>query len=528
MSDASMTAFYASGAAPLAIVLGTNEIASAIAVRLMKSGHAVVMSHDPFPPVIRRAMSFHDALFGDRARVEGVNAERAETLIEIADVVTRGDRVAVTPLHLTDLLAFRRPRVLVDARMQKHRVTPDYRGLAQVTVGVGPNFVVDANCDVAVETRPIKTGAFDYSATSGSSSSAADGASPTTFYLTIAGLNGGSANAKHKGAFEISDYKFDVAQLASVVGSGGGAGKTTFDPLVVDLNLGSGLTTLLQDIAAGKHISSLRLEGVNSTGQTVYDLRLADLTIGSLIDNGKGFDQIAFDYSKVSVTTQAQKADGTLTGPATFGWDLAANKSTGQLAAAAAAATAVDGSGSGAKFYLTIDGLNGSSIDAKHKGAFEITDFKFDLAQLASVVGSGGGGGETTFDPLVVDLNLGSGLTKLLQDVAAGKHVSSLRLEGVNNAGQTIYDLRMADVTVGSPTDRGPGVDQIAFDYSKVSVTTLGQKADGTLTTPATFGWDVKSNKAFQVALPPAASGQELSSAPANVSIDVQAPCRPT
>ena len=159
MGDAHFSAFYASDADPLAVVLGTNEIASAVAVRLTGAGFATVMSHDPFPPVIRRAMAFNDALYGDMANVEGVLGERAENAIEIAGVLARKRRVAVTPLHLSDLLAVRRPDVLIDARMQKHRITPDYRGLARITVGIGPNFVVGANCDVAVETRPIRNGA---------------------------------------------------------------------------------------------------------------------------------------------------------------------------------------------------------------------------------------------------------------------------------------------------------------------------------------------------------------------------------
>jgi xanthine dehydrogenase accessory factor len=144
----------------LAVVMGTNEIASAVAVSLLKAGYAPVMSHDPFPPVIRRGMAFHDALYDDHAEVSGIIGRRAETLLEIAAVTALKKSVAVTPLSLTDLLALRRADVLVDARMQKNRVTPDFRGLARVTVGLGPKFIVGENCDIAVETRPERTGAL--------------------------------------------------------------------------------------------------------------------------------------------------------------------------------------------------------------------------------------------------------------------------------------------------------------------------------------------------------------------------------
>jgi xanthine dehydrogenase accessory factor len=143
---------------PLALVLGTNEIASAVAVHLDAAGSAVILSHDPFPPVIRRAMAFHDALFGDRAVLEGILGELAESGREIAAVLDSPSRVAVTPLHLVDLIALRTPQVVIDARMQKRRVTPDLRGIARLTIGLGPNFATDVNCNVAIETRPASMG----------------------------------------------------------------------------------------------------------------------------------------------------------------------------------------------------------------------------------------------------------------------------------------------------------------------------------------------------------------------------------
>ena len=47
---------------------------------------------------------------------------------------------------------------LVDARMQKYRVAPDLRGIAEVTLGLGPNFEPGFNCDVAIETHSSKPG----------------------------------------------------------------------------------------------------------------------------------------------------------------------------------------------------------------------------------------------------------------------------------------------------------------------------------------------------------------------------------
>ncbi|MGE5259434.1 MAG: hypothetical protein ACM3MH_01005 [Actinomycetota bacterium] len=137
MTDSFLTASRTQSPRPLALVLGTNEIASAVAVHLNAAGSAVILSHDPFPPVIRRAMAFHDALFGDRAVVERVEGEFAETSRAFALVFAKPRSVVVTPLHLSELIALRTPQILIDARMQKHRVTPDLRGIVQLTIGSG-------------------------------------------------------------------------------------------------------------------------------------------------------------------------------------------------------------------------------------------------------------------------------------------------------------------------------------------------------------------------------------------------------
>ena len=141
-----------------AVILGTNEIASAVAVLLRRGGYGVVLSHDPLPPVIRRKMAFHDALFDDAVSVAGVVAQHADTGLAIRASLGRVPGVIVTELGLLDLIVLRGLDILVDARMQKYLATPDLRRLARLTIGLGPGFCTGANCDVAIETQPDKAG----------------------------------------------------------------------------------------------------------------------------------------------------------------------------------------------------------------------------------------------------------------------------------------------------------------------------------------------------------------------------------
>jgi xanthine dehydrogenase accessory factor len=143
---------------PFAVILGTNEIASAVAVNLHRDGYCVVLSHDPLPPVIRRKMSFHDALFDDPVTIAGVAARRVDIGLEILSSFGSAKDVIITELGLLDLIVLRTLDILVDARMQKYQVTPDLRRLARFTIGLGPGFTAGTNCDSAIETRPAKTG----------------------------------------------------------------------------------------------------------------------------------------------------------------------------------------------------------------------------------------------------------------------------------------------------------------------------------------------------------------------------------
>lgn len=142
----------------LAVILGTNEVASAVAVYLHRVGYCVVLSHDSNPPVMRRKMAFHDALFADVAWVENVIGERIEATMDVFNALRAPRHVLVTWLGLLDLLPVHEIDLLIDARMQRRGITPDLRGMTRLSIGLGPGFSSTANCDVAIETKPGQSG----------------------------------------------------------------------------------------------------------------------------------------------------------------------------------------------------------------------------------------------------------------------------------------------------------------------------------------------------------------------------------
>jgi xanthine dehydrogenase accessory factor len=134
------------------LVRGTGDVGSAVAYALYRAGHSVVLHDTPRPPHHRRGMAFVDALFGRVVNLEGVLGKRARTLDDLPHMVRCGRAVPVCDAPFEEVIATVRPDVLVDARMRK-RVRPEsQRGLAPLTIGLGPNFEAGANTDAVVET----------------------------------------------------------------------------------------------------------------------------------------------------------------------------------------------------------------------------------------------------------------------------------------------------------------------------------------------------------------------------------------
>ena len=135
----------------IAIVRGLGDIGSAVAHRLFRHGYGVVIHDSPHPTTTRRGMAFADAAFDGVATLEGVQARRAPDLSAIRHCLAQ-PVVAVYLGPFGPLVDAVKPDVLVDARMRKRAVPENQRGLARLTIGLGPNFHAGATCDAAVET----------------------------------------------------------------------------------------------------------------------------------------------------------------------------------------------------------------------------------------------------------------------------------------------------------------------------------------------------------------------------------------
>jgi hypothetical protein len=144
---------------PVACVLGTGDIASAIGRTLFSAGWSVVLLRDTAVPVLRRGMSFDDALEDGEAELDGVSAVATPAAEALPALLLARQGVVVSNLDPAVLAACAgSPAVMVDARMRKYAAPADIRPLAACAIGVGPGFAAGVNVHIAIETLPGQEG----------------------------------------------------------------------------------------------------------------------------------------------------------------------------------------------------------------------------------------------------------------------------------------------------------------------------------------------------------------------------------
>jgi xanthine dehydrogenase accessory factor len=134
------------------LVRGSSDVGSAVAHQLFQAGYAVAIHDGPQPTTTRRNMAFTDAIFEGCAQLNEVEARRVDNLALLDDMLAAHTIIPLTVVDLPLLLKALQPDVLIDARMRKHHQPEKQRGLARLTIGLGPNFVAGETTDLAIET----------------------------------------------------------------------------------------------------------------------------------------------------------------------------------------------------------------------------------------------------------------------------------------------------------------------------------------------------------------------------------------
>lgn len=133
----------------LVVIKGAGDIGTGIAYRLYHSGFSVVTTELTQPTVIRRTVSFAEAVYKGSVTVEGVSAVKSPPE-NVLSVVAEGKvPVVVDPSGVT--IKQLKPWAVVDAILAKKNLGTRITD-APVVVGVGPGFTAGVDVHAVVET----------------------------------------------------------------------------------------------------------------------------------------------------------------------------------------------------------------------------------------------------------------------------------------------------------------------------------------------------------------------------------------
>ena len=150
----------------LVLIKGAGDLATGVAARLYRCGFPVVMTELPRPLMVRRTVSFGEAVYETEVVVEGIRARRVDDVAAARSAIADG-AIPVLVDPETRCLAELAPPVLVDAVMAKANTGTRLTD-APLVIALGPGFTAGVDCHVVVETnrghrlgRPIYAGAAE-------------------------------------------------------------------------------------------------------------------------------------------------------------------------------------------------------------------------------------------------------------------------------------------------------------------------------------------------------------------------------
>lgn len=133
------------------LVRGGGDLGSGVAFRLSKAGARVLVCELEKPLVVRRCVSYAQAIFDGQVQVEDTTGIRVAGAQETSEALGAGLIPVIADPEMTSEDWFS-PQVIIDARLTKKCPQETYRSTAMI-IGLGPGFTAGENCTAAIETK---------------------------------------------------------------------------------------------------------------------------------------------------------------------------------------------------------------------------------------------------------------------------------------------------------------------------------------------------------------------------------------
>lgn len=135
----------------LVVVRGGGDLASGAIYRLHRAGFPVIVTELETPLLVRRAVSYGDAVYSQTVMVDGILARLMPDLADCAEVIAAGEIPVLVDPDGKSIRTFR-PVVVVDGRMNKINTDTTMQD-APLVVALGPGYTAGVDCHAVVETN---------------------------------------------------------------------------------------------------------------------------------------------------------------------------------------------------------------------------------------------------------------------------------------------------------------------------------------------------------------------------------------
>jgi xanthine dehydrogenase accessory factor len=135
----------------LVAVKGAGDLATGVMHRLSRAGFAVMATELPQPTALRRTVAFAEAVTQGQMTVEGITAQRANSIEDIRIALAHGlVPIVVDP----DGVAFRQmqPEVMVEATLSKYNSGITMND-APIVIALGPGYEAGKDVHAVIETN---------------------------------------------------------------------------------------------------------------------------------------------------------------------------------------------------------------------------------------------------------------------------------------------------------------------------------------------------------------------------------------
>lgn len=151
-------------------------------------------------------------------------------------------------------------------------------------------------------------------------------------------------------------------------------------------------------------------------------------------------------------------------------------------------------------YFLKIDGIDGESEDAAHKGEIEVLSWSWGVSNAGSM-STGQSTGRRQYEPIIIRKRIDKSSPLLFKGCATGKHIAkaelTVRRQGATGGPEDYYTITLEDCFVTSYQTSGGGgsggtaseqSEEIKITFKKITITHIPSK------TTESDVWSPRSN----------------------------------